>query len=218
MAGKTTFSAREVMVQALRDSGDLDGEPTPTQRVANFFEKGDKPLEIVSTRQWYITNGGRSADLREALVKRGDELTWVPPYMQSRFTNWIEGLNGDWLVSRQRFFGIPFPVWYRLDADGEPDHDDPILASEDELPVDPAAEAPPGFDESQRGQANGFIADPGRPRHLGHVLADSADRHRLGARHRPVRAHVPDGPAAPGPRHHPHLAVQHRRPSAPRVR
>ncbi|MFL6090416.1 MAG: valine--tRNA ligase [Aeromicrobium sp.] len=160
MSGKTTFSAREVMVEALRASGDLDGEPTPTQRVANFFEKGDKPLEIVSTRQWYIANGGRSADLREALVKRGDELTWVPPYMQSRYTNWIEGLNGDWLVSRQRFFGIPFPVWYRLDADGEPDHDEPILASEDVLPVDPASQAPPGYDEAQRGAPNGFIADP----------------------------------------------------------
>jgi len=160
MAGKTTFSAREVMVQALRDAGDLDGEPTPTQRVANFFEKGDKPLEIVSTRQWYIANGGRSADLREALVKRGDELTWVPPYMQSRFTNWIEGLNGDWLISRQRFFGIPFPIWYRLDADGEPDYDDPILATEAELPVDPASQAPPGFEESQRGHAGGFVADP----------------------------------------------------------
>jgi valyl-tRNA synthetase len=160
MAGKTTFSAREVMVQALRGSGELDGEPTPTQRVANFFEKGDKPLEIVSTRQWYIANGGRSADLRAALVKRGDELTWVPPYMQSRFTNWIEGLNGDWLVSRQRFFGIPFPVWYRLDADGEPDYDDPILPTEDELPIDPASQAPPGFEESQRGAPNGFVADP----------------------------------------------------------
>jgi valyl-tRNA synthetase len=160
MAGKTTFSAREVMVEALRASGDMDGEPTPTQRVANFFEKGDKPLEIVSTRQWYIANGGRSADLRDALVKRGDEVTWVPSYMQSRFTNWIEGLNGDWLVSRQRFFGIPFPVWYRLDADGEPDYDNPILASEDALPVDPASEAPSGFDESQRGAAGGFMADP----------------------------------------------------------
>jgi valyl-tRNA synthetase len=160
MAGKTTFSAREVMVEALRASGDMDGEPTPTQRVANFFEKGDKPLEIVSTRQWYIANGGRSADLRDALVKRGDEVTWVPGYMQSRFTNWIEGLNGDWLVSRQRFFGIPFPVWYRLDADGEPDYDNPILASEDALPVDPASEAPSGFDESQRGAAGGFMADP----------------------------------------------------------
>lgn len=160
MAGKTIFSAREVMVAALRETGEMDGEPTPTQRVANFFEKGDKPLEIVSTRQWYIANGGRDATLRDTLVKRGDELSWVPPYMQSRFTNWIEGLNGDWLISRQRFFGIPFPVWYRLDADGEPDYDDPILATEEQLPVDPASQAPDGFDESQRGEPNGFIADP----------------------------------------------------------
>ena len=160
LAGKTTFTARELTVAALRESGDLDGEPKPTQRMANFYERGDKPLEIVSTRQWYITNGGRDADLRTELVARGDEINWVPSYMQSRLTNWIEGLNGDWLVSRQRFFGIPFPVWYRLDADGEPDYDDPILAAEDTLPVDPASQAPPGFDDSQRGEPGGFMADP----------------------------------------------------------
>lgn len=160
LAGKTTFTARELIVAALREAGALDGEPTPTQRVANFYEKGDKPLEIVSTRQWYIRNGGRDGDLRSALVARGDEITWVPTYMQSRFTNWIEGLNGDWLVSRQRFFGIPFPVWYPLDADGEPDYDAPIFASEDSLPVDPASQAPEGYTEDQRGQAGGFMADP----------------------------------------------------------
>ena len=160
LAGKTTFSAREAIVAALQASGDLDGDPVPTQRMANFYEKGDKPLEIVSTRQWYIANGGRDADLRSALVKRGDEISWKPGYMQSRLTNWIEGLNGDWLVSRQRFFGIPFPVWYRLDADLQPDYDDPIFAAEDTLPVDPASQTPPGFDDSQRGVAGGFMADP----------------------------------------------------------
>ncbi|MFT4189771.1 MAG: valine--tRNA ligase [Aeromicrobium sp.] len=160
LAGKTTFTARELIVRALRDSGDLDGEPEKTERKANFYEKGDKPLEIVSTRQWYIANGGRDADLRAKLVARGDAIDWKPGYMQSRYTNWIEGLNGDWLVSRQRFFGIPFPVWYRLDAEGEPDYDDPIFATEDQLPVDPASQAPEGFEESQRGEPGGFIADP----------------------------------------------------------
>ncbi len=160
LAGKTTFTARELMVAALGQSGDLDGEPVPTQRMVNFFEKGDKPLEIVSTRQWYLTNGGRDGDLRTALIARGDEIDWVPGYMQSRLTNWIDGLNGDWLVSRQRFFGVAFPVWYRLDPAGEPDYDDPIVADEAILPVDPAAQAPPGFEETQRGAPNGFMADP----------------------------------------------------------
>lgn len=160
LAGKTTFSAREAMAAALQASGDLDGDPTPTQRMANFYERGDKPLEIVSTRQWYIKNGGRDAELRQHLVGLGNDIDWHPGYMQSRYANWIEGLNGDWLVSRQRFFGIPFPVWYLLDDQGEPDYDNPILAPEFDLPVDPASQAPAGFDESQRGRPGGFIADP----------------------------------------------------------
>ena len=62
----------------LRESGDLDGEPTPTQRMANFYEKGDKPLEIVSTRQWYIRNGGRDAALRDEMLARGAEIELDP--------------------------------------------------------------------------------------------------------------------------------------------
>lgn len=160
LAGKTVFSAREVIVAALRDSGDLDGDPAPTQRMANFFEKGERPLEIVSTLQWYIKNGGRDPELRGQLVARGGDIKWSPAYMQHRYTNWIDGLNGDWLVSRQRFFGVAFPVWYRLDSDGEPDYGDPIVPSEDELPVDPASEAPRGIAETQRDQPGGFTADP----------------------------------------------------------
>ncbi len=160
LAGKTTFSAREAMVAKLRESGDLVGEPKATQRMANFFEKGDKPLEIVSTRQWYLKNGGRDTELRTELIDRANEITFVPDYMKHRYTNWVEGLNGDWLVSRQRFFGIPFPVWYPLDGDGEPDYDHPLLPSEAELPVDPSSQAPNGYDEDQRGKAGGFIGDP----------------------------------------------------------
>ena len=104
------------MVRWLRESGDLLGEPTPTQRKANFYEKGDKPLEIVSTRQWYIRNGGRDADIKALMLARGEELGWVPEHMKYRYENWVGGLNGDWLISRQRFFGVPFPVWYPLDA------------------------------------------------------------------------------------------------------
>ncbi|MDX6326096.1 MAG: valyl-tRNA synthetase, partial [Nocardioidaceae bacterium] len=160
LAGKTTFGAREAMVALLRASGDLVGEPTPTQRMANFYEKGDKPLEIVSTRQWYIRNGGRDSALREDLLARGREIRWSPPHMRHRYDNWVGGLNGDWLISRQRFFGIPFPVWYPLDADGEPDHAHPLLPSEADLPIDPSTDAPGGYEESQRGKPDGFIGDP----------------------------------------------------------
>ena len=160
LAGKTTFSARALVVDALRESGDLDGEPKATQRMANFYERGDKPLEIVSTRQWFLTNGGRDTELGKKLIARGDEINWVPDYMRHRLTNWIEGLNGDWLVSRQRFFGVAFPVWYRLDDQAEPDYDHPLVPDEADLPVDPASQAPPGYDETQRGKPGGFIADP----------------------------------------------------------
>jgi valyl-tRNA synthetase len=160
IAGKTTFSARTAVVDALRASGDLDGEPVATQRKANFFEKGDKPLEIVTSRQWYIRNGGRDAELNAALLGRGAELAFHPEFMQVRYENWVGGLNGDWLVSRQRFFGVPIPVWYPLDADGEPRWDAPIVPDESSLPVDPSADVPAGYTADQRGRAGGFIGDP----------------------------------------------------------
>jgi len=72
----------------------------------------------------------------------------------------VAGLAGDWLISRQRFFGVPFPVWYPLNAAGEPDYGAPIMPSEDMLPVDPVAEPAPGYDEAQRGVPGGFTGDP----------------------------------------------------------
>ena len=161
LAGKTVFSARARMVELLRDSGDLDGEPRPVTRPVKFYERGDKPLEIVTSGQWYIGNGGRDSRVRSELLERGQQLNWHPPHMRVRYENWVSGLSGDWLISRQRFFGVPFPVWYPLDAAGQPVYSAPIVPpSEDLLPVDPAAEPAPGYRESQRGAPGGFIGDP----------------------------------------------------------
>ncbi|MDQ6752040.1 MAG: valine--tRNA ligase [Actinomycetota bacterium] len=160
IAGKTTFSAKEAVVLQLRESGDLDGEPKPIMHPVNFYERGDKPLEVVTSRQWYIRNGGRDADRRAGLLARGKEVDFHPAFMRSRYENWVEGLNGDWLVSRQRFFGVPIPVWYPLDGAGNPDYAHPIVPSDELLPVDPAAEPAPGFDEAQRDVPGGFSGDP----------------------------------------------------------
>ena len=127
LAGSTVHTARQTLVEMLRESGDLIGDARPIKHPVKFYEKGDKPLEIVSTRQWYIRNGGRDELLRERLLQRGGELNWHPTHMKVRYDNWVSGLNGDWLISRQRFFGVPLPLWYRLDANAEPVYDEPIV-------------------------------------------------------------------------------------------
>ncbi len=160
LAGLRVAQAQAEIVAIFTESGDIDGDPRPVTHPVKFYERGTKPLEIVSSRQWYIRNGGRDTDLRDALVARGDQINWVPSYMQARFSGWVEGLNGDWLISRQRFFGVPIPLWYPLDAEGEPIYDSAIAPDSATLPVDPQAEAAPGYDEAQRGQPGGFIGDP----------------------------------------------------------
>ena len=160
LAGKTVKQAQVAIVEMLKTSGDLRGEPRAIMHPVKFFEKGDRPLEIVTSRQWYIRNGGRDETLRAALLQRGDELEWHPDFMQHRYTNWVGGLNGDWLVSRQRYFGVPIPLWYRLNASGEPDYNQPLVPNEEILPIDPSTDVPDGFTESQRGIAGGFVGEP----------------------------------------------------------
>ncbi|MEM8925288.1 MAG: valine--tRNA ligase [Actinomycetota bacterium] len=158
--GKTVHTGREIIVEQLKAADQLVGEPKPITHPVKFYEKGDKPLEIITTRQWYIRNGGRDDDLAKALIDRGEQIVFHPDYMRTRYRNWIEGLNGDWLISRQRFFGVPIPLWYRLDDQGEPLYDEPIAPDVAALPIDPSTDVPAGFDESQRGQPGGFMGDP----------------------------------------------------------
>jgi valyl-tRNA synthetase len=156
LAGLTAKQARARIAEMLRDAGALRGEPEPVRHMVKFYEYGTRPLEVVTSRQWFV----KTLELKEELLARGRELRWHPEHMGARYASWVEGLNQDWALSRQRFFGVPFPVWYRLDGDGNPDHDDPILPDEAWLPVDPQDDVPPGFDADQRDRPGGFTGDP----------------------------------------------------------
>jgi len=156
LAGRTVAQAQRRIVELLDAAGALVGPPTPITHPVKFYERGDRPLEIVSSRQWYV----RTLALRDSLLARGRELRWHPPHMVHRYEAWVEGLNSDWNISRQRFFGVPFPVWYPVGEDGAVDYDRPLVAGEDRLPVDPSSDVPAGYEESGRGVPGGFVGDP----------------------------------------------------------
>jgi len=156
LQGRTVNQARKRIVELLQEDGDMVGEPTQVTRAVKFFEKGERPVEIVTSRQWFI----RTMTHADELIERGRQLHWHPPYMRARYEDWVNGLTGDWCVSRQRFFGVPFPIWYPIDERGTVLYDQPIAASEQQLPVDPSTDVPDGYTPEQRGVPGGFAGDP----------------------------------------------------------
>ncbi len=163
LAGKNVKQAQKRIVELLGEpegsatgrGAPLQSDPEPIEHPVKFYERGDRPLEHLPTRQWFA----RLMDNKEALLAKGEEVAWHPPFMHARFRDWTENLSLDWCLSRQRYFGVPIPVWYPLDAAGEPDYDRVIVAALDSLPVDPTVDLPPGYEASQRGEPHGFAGD-----------------------------------------------------------
>jgi valyl-tRNA synthetase len=164
LAGKTIPQARRRVVELLRDPAGsaagaeqppLRAEPRAIQHPVRFYEKGDSPLEFLPTRQWFV----RLLDKKEQLLAKGAEITWHPDHMRKRFEDWTRNLAYDWCISRQRYFGVPIPVWYPLGVDSAPDYARPIVAAPETLPIDPMTDAPPGYTEAQRGKPAGFVGE-----------------------------------------------------------
>ena len=166
--GLRVKQARSVLVKLLSETKDLVSKPLPTEQFIKFYEKGEYPLELIPARQWYI----KILDYKNELIEQGRKVQWHPMSMLKRYEQWVEGLNQDWCISRQRFFGVPFPVWYSINDKEEVNYNDILLpeiskfSENEEQPVDPMLSAPadwnPSLDhytEDKRGKSGGFLAD-----------------------------------------------------------
>ncbi|HEX5572088.1 MAG TPA: class I tRNA ligase family protein, partial [Ktedonobacterales bacterium] len=131
LAGLTIAEARERILEELRTAQVVLGEKSQPQAV-RAHERCDTPVEYLVTRQWFI----RVLDHKEQLLAAGEQIRWHPPHMAARYREWVENLKWDWCISRQRYFGVPFPLWYCRQC-GEL-----LLADEQELPIDPTSRSP----------------------------------------------------------------------------
>ena len=129
--GLNSKQARKALIEDLQKAG-LIQKIEPIKHVVNTHERCDTEIEILMTDQWFI----KYLDLKQQFLKQGSKLNWYPKHMKNRYDNWVKGLKYDWCISRQRYFGIPFPVWYCKKCN------EIILADESQLPVDPLTDKP----------------------------------------------------------------------------
>ncbi|NUN95722.1 MAG: valine--tRNA ligase [Candidatus Omnitrophica bacterium] len=157
LQGLSVQQAQKKIIEVAENLPDaIDRPKLEITHSVKIFEKGDRPLELIPTRQWF----GKILDKKAELIEQGRKIRWHPAHMGTRYEHWVEGLNQDWCLSRQRYFGVPIPVWYRIGEDGQVQYDQRLLPDPDELPVDPLDDVPSGFKEEQRDQPGGFTGDP----------------------------------------------------------
>ncbi|WP_374686737.1 valine--tRNA ligase [Promineifilum sp.] len=130
-AGLTTEDARREIAAALARRG-LLLDAQPLSQTVRVHERCDTPVEYLTSQQWFI----RVLDDRQAFLDAGERIAWHPAHMGARYRQWVENLSWDWCISRQRYFGVPFPLWYCADC-GEP-----LLPDQTDLPIDPAEQQP----------------------------------------------------------------------------
>ena len=168
LEGLKIKEAREKIIDKMKESGELLKQEEITHSV-NVGERSGAEIEFLNSEQWFI----RYLDLKETFLERGDELNWFPEHMKSRYTNWIKGLQWDWCISRQRFFGVPFPVWYDKKT-GEP-----IYAEEDQLPVDPFKDLPKGYTKDQVSPDTDVLDTWATSSLSPHLSADLFENHKV---------------------------------------
>jgi valyl-tRNA synthetase len=130
-SGLLIKEARKAIIEDLK-SANLLVKQEKIKHVVNVHERCDTEIEFVKSKQWFV----KYLDLKQDMLKWGEKLKWHPEFMKSRYDNWVRGLQWDWLISNQRYFGVPFPVWYCKKCGQE------ILADEKQLPVDPLKDKP----------------------------------------------------------------------------
>ncbi len=126
LAGKKVAEAREAILEAFAEH-QLVGDQKPIMHAVNIHERCKKEIEYLMLPQWFL----KILPFKEKFIELGDQITWYPEFMKARYKNWVENISWDWGLSRQRFYGIPFPVWHCSEC-GEI-----LLADENDLPVDP---------------------------------------------------------------------------------